>query len=92
MIRLLRVSRMPPTFSTASVKGRLRDYAGTTTGVPRIAADLRTAQVGRGRATKENWLRNVAELLRLSGHRRRLVSEKSESAGMKFLRSGQPPR
>jgi hypothetical protein len=50
MIRLLRVSRMPPTFSTASVKGRLRDYAGTTTGVPRIAADLlhRPSRPGAG--------------------------------------------
>ena len=25
---------------SAGVKGRLRDYAGTTTGVPQIAADL----------------------------------------------------
>ncbi len=40
MIRLLCVLRMPLTFSTASVKGCLRDYVGITTGVPRIAADL----------------------------------------------------
>ncbi len=37
---IVAVSRMPPTFSTPSVKSCLRDDVGSTSGVPQIAADL----------------------------------------------------